>query len=62
MKRKPLLLHLMLLLLQAILMALSSCSGLDGYSRTYTVNVTDEHGRKAGVGVTLQPIVRNSGK
>lgn len=42
--------------------ALSSCRSLKDYQRSYTLSVEDQHGRKAGVGVTIKPIDQHSGK
>lgn len=53
----------MRILLLAVLLTLSSCRALDGYRRTYSVHLEDERGRRAGVGVAIEPLhVRRSGK
>lgn len=53
----------MRLLLLACLILLTSCRALDGYRRTYSLHVEDERGRRAGVGVVIEPLeARRSGK
>lgn len=53
----------MRIILLAFVLLLSSCRALDGYRRTYSAHLEDERGRRAGLGVMIEPMdVRRSGK